>query len=233
MSWALVPALPPGHVGPWQGGSEDHGQPTSQVPFYGDACLLGSRSLTPAGKAAPHLRARRLWARAGRRRLRRQENEPAEVGSLGGAWVSAQPGPGGCCSPARNSISATEQVLGPWFLALLGSRVPSSPEAQGIAWRGRLETKPVPVSPAAGQVSWGLIRVNGSQEDDPSREEARQRCLGSPTHLGWATECVPGAGAVRPAPPCTARCSAELHPSACPLHGDSLLQGGAACLYID
>ena len=230
MSWALVPALPPGCVGPWQGGFEDHGQPRSQVPFHKDTCLLGSRSLTPAGKAVPHLRARQLWAHAGRRRLRRQENEPAEVGSLGGAWVSAQPGPGGCCSLARNSISATEQVLGPWFLALLGSRVPSSPEAQGIAWRGRLESKPVPVSPAAGRVSLGLIRVNGSQEDDPAWEEARQRCLGSSTHLGWATECVPGAGAVRPAPACTTRPARSCTQALVPSMG-TLLQGGAASAY--
>lgn len=61
-------------------------------------------------------------------------------GESGGAWGSAQRGPGGCRSLARNSISTTEQVLGPWFLALLGSRVPSSPEAQEIACRGRLET---------------------------------------------------------------------------------------------
>lgn len=63
-------------------------------------------------------------------------------GESGGAWVSAQCGPGGCCSLARNSISATEQVLRLWFLALLGSRVPSSLEAQGIASRGRLEPSP-------------------------------------------------------------------------------------------
>ena len=65
---------------------------------------------------------------------------PQRGGESGGAWVSAQHRPGGCRSPARNSISATEQVLGPWFLALLGSQVPSSLEAQEIACRGRLET---------------------------------------------------------------------------------------------
>lgn len=81
----------------------------------------------------------------------------------------------------------------------------------------------LPCIPAAGWVSWGPTHVNRSLEDDPSREEARQRCLGSSARLGWATRsAVPGAGAVRPALPCTARLGEESQLSTCPLCGDSI-----------
>lgn len=106
LSWALVPALPPIPVWPWQGGAKDRGpaQLTGSAPTW---MLVWHRNCDTGEEACAISKCRSEPIQDGGASGGRRRSWPERWGGVGGsqrAWGSAQPGTGGCGLLARNSI---------------------------------------------------------------------------------------------------------------------------------